>query len=114
MSDNSCFVGIGAVLAPLEKLLVESFGRVFGLATFGLSADAYSGGADGSVLPFSFNDISATAAARVYKLQFFWIREPENTQAMWLHGLPFTLRSATVGEHVPREMQSRAVSADLS
>ena len=94
--------------------LVESFGRVFGLATFGLSADAYSGGADGSVLPFSFNDISATAAARVYKLQFFWIREPENTQAMWLHGLPFTLRSATVGEHVPREMQSRAVSADLS
>ena len=68
MSDNSCFVGIGAVLAPLEKLLVESFGRVFGLATFGLSADAYSGGADGSVLPFSFNDISATAAARVYKL----------------------------------------------
>lgn len=68
MSDNSCFVGIGAVLAPLEKLLVESFGRVFGLATFGLSADAYSGGADGSVLPFSFNDISATAAARVHKL----------------------------------------------
>ena len=74
---------------PLSVLFDETLMPGCGEACFSAS--------DGSLFPFPFNDISATAAARVSKLQFFWFKDLANVQALWLHGLPFTMHIAQRG-----------------
>ncbi|MEM8659977.1 MAG: hypothetical protein AAGF35_03735, partial [Pseudomonadota bacterium] len=48
------------------------------------------GASEGVAFPFVFNDIRSSAKVRTSRVAFFWFRSPVDSQALWLHPLPFS------------------------